>query len=235
MQLRNTHGKLMYDRKGDPVMGQPVITLENWEAYTGIHPTLNHTGKMEGMASLSTSCQLNPYCRSRAENPELVCSHCYAQRQMKMYKNMNPLLKRNTEILTSRLLEDEEIPIINRRFFRFESFGDLVNETQCLNYFRICKKNPKVHFALWTKNIWIVEEAIKTETKPKNLQVVLSSYKLNQQGNTYWFPYVDKIFTVFTKEYIKANNISINCGAANCLKCQKCYLPGERFINEKLK
>ena len=69
-----------------------------------------------------------------------------------MYKNLNACLERNTKILTGRILKEAEIPMINASFFRFESFGDLINVTQVINYFHICKKNKHVHFALWTKN-----------------------------------------------------------------------------------
>ena len=106
---------------------EKFLTVVEAEKVTGVHYTVNHPGKMEGMQSLSTSCLCNEYCKNRSSNSELVCSHCYAQRQMKRYKNLNACLERNTEILTSRILKEAEIPMINASFFRFESFGDLIN------------------------------------------------------------------------------------------------------------
>ena len=202
------------------------LTIDKAEELTGVHYTLKHTGKMSGMQSLSTSCLCNKNCLNRVGNANLVCSHCYAQRQMKMYKNLEKCLKKNTEILTTRLLTDEEIPLINAAFFRFESFGDLNNETQAVNYFRICKRNKHVKFALWTKNPWIIAETINNgESKPHNLQIVYSSPYLDKCDNKLnKYPFIDKIFTVYTKEYIKANNIEINCGARSCLSCHKCYV-----------
>ena len=144
---------------------EKFLTVVETEKVTGVHYTVNHSGKMEGMQSLSTSCLCNEYCKNRSSNSELVCSHCYAQRQMKRYKNLNACLERNTEILTSRILKEAEIPMINASFFRFESFGDLINVTQVINYFNICKRNKHVHFALWTKNPWIIEEALETSEK----------------------------------------------------------------------
>lgn len=131
---------------------EKFLTVAEAEKVTGVHYTVKHSGKMEGMQSLSTSCLCNKYCKNRSNNSELVCSHCYAQRQMKIYKNLNACLERNTEILTGRILKEAEIPMINASFFRFESFGDLINVTQVINYFHICKKNKHVRFALWTKN-----------------------------------------------------------------------------------
>ena len=50
----------------------------------------------------------------------------------------------------------------------------------------------------------------------------------------YWF--VDHVFTVYTKEYIKENNIDVNCGSKNCLGCQLCYNKDTEFhIREQLK
>ena len=97
---------------------EKFLTVVEAEKVTGVHYTVNHSGKMEGMQSLSTSCLCNEYCKNRSSNSELVCSHCYAQRQMKRYKNLNACLERNTEILTSRILKEAEIPMINASFFR---------------------------------------------------------------------------------------------------------------------
>lgn len=214
-----------------------IITLENVNKLTGIHYTLNHQGKMEGMTSLSTSCTCNKFCRKRSKNQDLVCSHCYAQRQLKIYLNLEKCLIKNSQILTSRILEDREIPIINRAYFRFEAFGDLINVIQISNYFKICKRNKNVKFAIWTKNPWIIQEAINEGLKkPSNLQIILSSPKINEISDYSKYDFVDKVFTVFDKEYIERNQININCGNKKCIVCGKCYKKSnEKFINEKLK
>lgn len=215
---------------------EKFLTVAEAEKATGVHYTVNHSGKMEGMQSLSTSCLCNKYCKNRSINSDLVCSHCYAQRQMKMYKNLNACLERNTKILTGRILKEAEIPMINASFFRFESFGDLINVTQVINYFHICKKNKYVHFALWTKNPWIIEEALDaSERKPSNLQIIYSNPCINDQADP-GYDFIDKIFTVYDKDYISAHDVSINCGAKNCLTCHKCYVRSKtKYINEKLK
>lgn len=198
-----------------------------------LHITTKHTGKMTGMQSLSTSCKTNPNCEKNAKIEGSVCQKCYAQRQMKMYKNMSAAFEKNAEILTKRIIPNEDLPIINACYFRFESFGDLHNSTQLVNYFNICKKNPDVHFALWTKNPWIVAEV--ADQKPKNLQIIVSSLMLNKQIDISNMPYIDKVFTVYDKETIDKEGININCGARSCLACHKCYKKGNKIINEKLK
>ena len=218
---------------------ETVITVKESEEMTGLHFTLKHQGKMSGMQSLSTSCTCNKYCRSRSKDSNTVCSHCYAQRQMKIYKNLEKCLIKNTEILTSNIIDKNKLPIINALYFRLESFGDLNNTTQVINYFNLCKKNPDVKFALWTKNAWLIEQVIKDGyKKPKNLQIVYSMSILNEVNDKIFelYPFVNKIFSVFDKNYIKENNIEINCGVESCLKCGKCYKKNNvKYINERLK
>ena len=218
---------------------ETVVSIKDCEKITGLHFTLNHQGKMKGMQSLSTSCTCNIYCKNRSKNSDTVCSHCYAQRQMKIYKNLEKCLIKNTKILTEQVIPKENLPIINALYFRFEAFGDLNNTTQVINYFNLCKKNPDVKFALWTKNLWLIESVINEgNKKPKNLQIIYSMPILNDKNDKIfeWYPFVDKVFTVFDKDFIKENDIEINCGAKSCLSCGKCYKKNKtNFINERLK
>ena len=82
-------------------------------AMNGILWETKHKGKLTGMYSISTSCANNPHCQARRKNGESVCSHCYADRYMKMRKNLREHLDNNATVLTSRLLEERELPYIN--------------------------------------------------------------------------------------------------------------------------
>lgn len=214
-----------------------IITMENSKKYNGLHFTVNHTGKMQGMASLSTSVCKNERCAKNAQVKGSICEKCFAARMAKTYGEtfQKPYIE-NTRILTSEILPMEKLPLINRLYFRFEAFGDLNNEIQVINYFNICKKNPGVNFALWTKNPDFIEKAIAAgHKKPKNLNIILSSLFVNvERENNYDF--VDKVFTVYDKETIKEKDIAINCGAKSCLNCLKCYKKNKvTVINEMLK
>lgn len=200
----------------------------------------NHEGKMKGIHSIGTSCANNPWCIKRRENGESVCSKCYAETYMKMRKSLKQRLSENADILTTRLLTERELPFINDLIFRFESFGDLYNDTHLENYLSICSNNTATNFGLWTKNTWILDDVFnkKAINKPENLSIVVSSPMLNKQmeldTQRYWF--VDHVFTVYDKKFITDNNVNVNCGAKNCLKCQICYHKGtEFFIKEQLK
>lgn len=202
-----------------------------------IELTIKHTGKMEGMTSLSTAVTCNKNCQERSKIKDSICSKCYAQRMSKMYKSLDNKLKANTEELTTRIIPAEELPLINALYFRFEAFGDLNNDIQVINYFNICKKNPGVHFALWTKNPWFIYEAIKAgNKKPKNLVIILSSPFINKVVEiSDKYDFIDKVFTVYDKETSKT--VNINCGSRKCLECGRCYKKTRQveYINEILK
>lgn len=211
-------------------------TLANAKKISGLHFTTKHTGKMAGMASISTAVTTNERCAKNAQVKGSICEKCFAAKQMKIFPSMEKPMVENQRILTNEILPKEKIPIINNIYFRFEAFGDLNNEIQVINYFRICYKNPKVKFALWTKNPDFIAAAIRAGyEKPHNLNIVLSSLFINKERkNT--FDFVDKVFTVYDPQYIEQNEIEINCGARNCFGCGLCYEKnGITVINEKLK
>ena len=211
-------------------------TLRNSKRISGLHFTVNHSGKMEGMVSISTSVTTNERCEKNAKIKDSICEKCFASKQMKVFPSMEKPMVENQRILTSEILPSEKLPTINNIYFRFEAFGDLNNEIQVINYFNICYKNPRVKFALWTKNPDFIRAAINMGyEKPENLNIVLSSLFINKERpNIYDF--VDKIFTVYDNDYINRNNVNINCGARNCFACGLCYEKnGIQIINERLK
>lgn len=213
-----------------------ICTMANSKRINGLHFTTKHTGKMEGMASISTSVTTNERCRKNAQIKGSICEKCFATKQMKVFPSMENPMVQNQKILTESILPECILPVINVLYFRFEAFGDLNNATQVINYFNICRKNPNVKFALWTKNPDYIAQAIKEgHGKPENLNIILSSLFINKERKTK-YDFVDKIFTVYDKEFIESENIEINCGARNCFTCGLCYNKnGVRIINEQLK
>lgn len=209
-----------------------------------INVCINHTGKMAGMYSISTSCTLNKYCLERAKNPESICADCFAQTMFKnpWYKWTLKRCEHNTHVLTTSILDVDDLPLINAFAFRLESFGDIQNTNQVVNYFNICNLNNRVTFALWTKNPFIIANAIRDgHAKPENLIIIYSSPLKDKPVSLAKiqsvFPFVDKVFTVWTtKENASEHNVNINCGARACLKCLRCYTKGgENEIAELLK
>lgn len=198
-----------------------------------------HKGKMTGIDSISTSCLINPYCIARREQKGTVCQKCYAKKYLLLRPSLRDKMAINSELLTFQVLKDSELPILNNLVFRLESFGDLYNDIQLINYINLCNKNPHTMFALWTKNIHICSQVfddMKVE-KPNNLVIIYSSPLLNKKDmNFEYVTYVDHVFTVYQKKFAKDNDIQINCGANKCIECLKCYAKDTDFyINEILK
>ena len=202
-----------------------------------VHIT-THSGKLEGMHSISTAVKLNPNCRDRRNIKGSICQKCYAETLTDYRDGLEAWLEYNTAQLTTDMINP--LPIINDKYFRLEAFGDLINETQVHNYFRICYANKGTRFALWTKNPWIIASALKTASKPDNLIIVYSSPMINKAVNVKalkkLYPFVDKVFTVYRKAYANEHNVTINCGGNHCLSCLRCYSKRTAdTVNELLK
>lgn len=211
-------------------------TMQNSKKINGLHFTTRHTGKMQGLASISTSVRTNERCKKNAAIPGSICEKCFAYKQMNVYPGMSKPMEENQRILTSEIIPLEKLPQIHVLYFRFEAFGDLNNVTQVVNYFNMCRVNPKTHFALWTKNPDYIAQAIaQGHEKPQNLNIVLSSLFVNKERKNI-FDFVDKVFTVYDADHIEKNNVNINCGAKSCFTCGLCYEKNDVIIiNEKLK
>ena len=217
-----------------------VFTLS--KKVSPVHVSFDMTGKMLLINGISTSPLCNKYCQARVKNPEMICAHCFSiASQWK--KGLRENLIENSALLNDHIFTDDEIPILwsPSFMFRFESYGDLQTEIQAANYFKFAEKNPGLHFALWTKNPWIIENMMKTYgiKKPANLRIIGSSYLLNKPMTDYYkkFDFIDNVFTVYSLEYAKEHNIRITCGARSCFHCEKCYIgTHEQYeINELLK
>lgn len=207
-----------------------------------------HSGKMLGMVSLSTSMRENPICQARAKNKDTVCASCYVEGTFNYMGKGHEKYKKNTQFLTTRLLDWNEIPLLNCQLLRFEAFGDLMPKelggvTQARNYLRIARVNELVKCSLFTKNLSILEEAIELEGKPKNLTIIYSIPEVNPAGTdeelaqmhrviTGTWKFVDKIFTVHDKN----SPVTTNCEAKSCFKCRKCYTHrGTKVLVERLR
>lgn len=202
-----------------------------------LHITEKHNDKMQGMQSLSTCALCNENCAKNRNIKGSICEHCFAVSMEKRYNNLTQALIKNGEILSKEILPIDELPTINACFFRFESFGDLINTNHLINYINICKKNPYVHFALWTKHFMIAETVFEKMgiEKPENLRVIASSLMMDTPiKKPCW---ADVTFTVWSsEEKAKENGKTINCGSKKCINCLACYVnAGITEINELIK
>lgn len=212
--------------------------------YSPVIVSDNMSGKMAGIPSISTSVLENPICQKRREQKDSICAKCFAASTAARYGSLAKNLKSNLELLTGEILPLDVLP----RFIpelsnivRFESFGDLANVNQAINYLNIAKVNPGVRFALWTKNIGFLAKAVEMTGKPENIRIIYSSPIVNQaidvEKTKRAFDCIDAVFTVYDKKHVAANNTDINCGAKSCITCRNCYDRPDFYsdIREQLK
>lgn len=212
------------------------------------------TGKLKYIRSIGTSVLYNARCKARALNPKSICHYCYAAAQLATSRGRNLALKleRNTLLWCSEIIPVELMPVINDNIFRFESFGDLINTIQFINYIHMCLRNPKTTFSIWTKNPDIMALVFKmtAETKPENMIIIFSDETVNGSGKKRInailkkYPFIDKVFTVYRPEYVKEHNeIIVNCRQPGnyadkiCITCNNsCYEKNNTvYVNEIIK
>lgn len=193
-----------------------------------------HSGKMSGIKSIGTSCLCNKSCLARHENKDSICANCYSFRLQELRQELRNKLALNTLFYATYEIKPEQVPRINAACTRFESFGELNNELQFLNYRLIAARNEQCIFTLWSKMLFLIDRAFRHNDieKPANMIIIQSSVFTNKPDTIkYWF--VDKLFTVYSKAYVAANNIEITCGARDCLGCMHCYtINNIKFLNE---
>ena len=72
-------------------------------------------GKMTGFWTLNTSPLDNMFCEAMSRNPKSVCYNCYSRKTLNTYaKQARKPWKRNGKILSSKLMDDADIPVINK-------------------------------------------------------------------------------------------------------------------------
>lgn len=193
-------------------------------------------GKMTGMSVITSACVDNPHCAKLAQIEGSICQHCYAQRSLAWMRGPREAYVKNGRLLSSRIIPRDELPYINAEICRFESHGDLRNETHLVNYINICKKNRHCKFSLWTKQFGIIERYFSEHKAPSNLTIVFSSLMVNQQMDIQKFKDMGlkcKVFTVYSKPYLKTHpEVEIQCHGRSCINCQLCYKSKIEVINE---
>jgi len=185
------------------------------------------TGKLKGVGSLNVSKPLA--CIQRMMDLESVCSKCYMDRFMAVYKTAKLNYMCNAKILTTRELEDNEIPFLYTDILRINSFGELHNVMHLWNIYKIALKNPQVLFVIWTKETEIVWEL---RDKPENVRLIYSSYKLNKEEECppmFW-----GTFTVFNADYAFENKVRVNCNG-KCRICMICYDKNKHTSGNKVR
>ena len=209
-----------------------------------------HTAeKMRGINSLSTYKKVSEICVFLSQHNG-ICKKCYAEKSLKLYNaTLTPVLIYNTLLLKYVDIDNAQIPYINDKYFRFESFSDLQSAKHFKNLLAICKKNKNTLFTLWTKAGYKLTDFIKNEKInkiPSNLNIILSEFYINKktdmeylrQLQTCLYPtqaiknkYTNalKCFVVFDDEQKRKESQMYLC-KNKCLNCLKCYKKSKDII-----
>ncbi len=192
---------------------------------SNVHITTG-SGKLQGFPSVNVSSLDNEFCKIVSQKNDTICKSCYSNRLSKLRKNLEIRLLGNSALLSGRVLEDSELPVFNNRYVRFNSYGELINETHMQNLINIAKKNPYTTFGLWSKRANIV---MKFDKVP-NIKYIFSVSKIDAEfTNQGILKYFDKVFIVTTSS--EGNNCT-----TNCMSCMLCYTDNAvTVIKEKKK
>lgn len=184
--------------------------------------------------------------------PICICAFCYAYRDLSgsgiVSENKNVKFAAVGRYLSEKIRNYNELPIVvgfygtdGLRHERIESFGDTRNVIQARNYLRIMNKpeNKAVIFSVWTKNPEHWYQAMLIEGRPENLKMILSSAYVNRPDIDTAIRYnqllpgmFNSVFTVWTANAMKRENITLNCCGSErdkiiprkCMNCLNCYL-----------
>lgn len=216
------------------------FTIKQFKNIYGVTISTRMTGKMKDLYGISTSVLYNPYCLQRVHCDGMICKECYAKAAVEKRPTVRTAYANNAAVLSNVIIPAEHMPHIDSPsgYFRFEAHGDLINEIQVVNYFRMAAANPHLKCALWTKNPWIIKAAIAAYEieKPSNLVIIGSSYFVDKAMKMNAFEFIDKVFTVYSLAHVDETGIEINCGSRDCAKCGRCYENiGGRDVSEMLK
>ena len=185
------------------------------------------TGKLEGFQAISTNTVSNEYCQKqyKKQDAKNICTFCYSHNMLNTFrKNMQASLQRNTDLLNSKVLHPDALPVINSAFFRFNAHGELALDKKqgtinLENYVNIALKNPHCTFSLWTKRFDIIKPYFDNHEKPKNLILIYSS-PLTNHIMTKVPKHFDKTFnTVVETDFVEKQN----CTGQKCKDCLLCY------------
>jgi len=191
----------------------PSFSLQETLMPDQVHITKHTSGKLKGIDSINTSPVSNAFCHNLSQNPNSICSKCYAKRLVGFRRSLAAKLETNTRLLTEAPLENAPTNLV--RYVRLHSFGELVNDQHMENFIEIALANPQTMFSLLTKRPEIVARFI--DVMPFNIVLTYSSPWLDAPSSATIPEGFDHSYSVFS--------VGEPCGR-ECLSCLKCYTKG---------
>lgn len=210
------------------------------------------TGKLDGVAGLSTCPTVNPSCLLAIRDPESPCHECFAVKTMAQYNAVREWLENNAAKLAAGPLTPAEIDDIIKELrklsplglVRLEPFGDAINQQYCENMHAIVIAGAAVglYFAMWTKLPHIWDITFKVYGKPENMTCIYSAPVLGQTccPMPAVYEWLDAVFVVTkdiekTRSELIANGEHVHmcrCEAGSCSNSEICGVCYRRAIRK---
>jgi len=185
-----------------------------------------YKSKLDGFMSLNTSTINNQFCQKMFSSrlTDIICNKCYAKTLEKRYFSKTDKLDTNASILSESIMIWDHVPYYPLlSVLRVHSIGELINDIHFINIVLIARKNPHCNVALWTKRPDIVKRVFKSGySKPANLILIYSNPRVNCDYEIKVPEYFDKVFSNYTKDFVKQNSVDVNCNRT-CKDCMICY------------
>lgn len=189
--------------------------------------TKGYKSKLDGFYSLNTSTLNNEFCKKMFSSAidDLICVDCYAKTlEKRFFKGKTDKLDINARILSNNILLWDHVPYYPvLSVLRIHSLGELINDIHFINIILLAKKNSHCTISLWTKRPDIIKRVLKSGyDKPTNLILIYSNPRVNMDVEIKVPEFFDKVFSNYTKDFIKQNNVDVNCNRT-CKDCMICY------------
>ena len=146
--------------------------------------------------------------------PGSVCSGCYALKGRYRFPNVKEALTRRLEGLAHPEWIPAMVVLIDQTpWFRWHDSGDLQGVQHLKNIFEVCKLTPDTQHWLPTREAKFLP--LSTDSKPKNLIIILSGHKIDNPAASFW-PWTSTVVTEMK-----------SCPAAEqdnqCKDCRACW------------
>ena len=172
------------------------------------------------------SLNLPPLITCRADAP--CRKECYALKGNFAYPNVKKSMQDNLNLYlkNKKKFFDDIIDFLSNsdvifKFFRWFSAGDIVDENFFKGIIRVAKKCKNTKFLLFTKKFNIVNDYLKNNSLPKNLNVVFSGWDENFKiDNPYCLPTTYVYFPKQSNNHIP--EFAIPC-KGECKHCKSCW------------
>ncbi len=197
----------------------------------------NHKKNLKLGSFLSINVFPCKFCFMMHEDKKSICSQCYGFYMLNRYKRLNSALRFNSDVLSKRILTSYECKDIEKKIngkrdlsgVRFNSIGELINETHIINLQNIAYEiDPIIPITLWTKRpallFKVIEEPLfkVIQSNPRINTCILPEccdHRITHTFNVY----DDEIAMLADIEILKEEGKNTAICHGKCKDCMMCY------------